>query len=123
MKDILAFAAMKPALAMLIVDWKRNDGRGDNIKKDEILGILRFAQEHCLAEGFMELKKRMVKNLRTVGASGMQDNIDYGNLAEELFSQLGKSVHLSPEGRGFSDPQTVLESAGVSGVLQIIKDN
>lgn len=115
LKDILTFTAMKPALAMLIVDWKRNDGL-HNIKKDEILGILRFAQEHCSAKGFMELKKRMVKNLKTVGVPGMKDNIDYGNLAEELFYQLEEKVHLSPEGNSFSGPQSTLEGAGISGV-------
>lgn len=111
-----AFVSTENTLARLIVDWKRDDSGGDTTKKDDILDILKFAKGHCSAESFVELKKQIVDNLKTIGRTGMRSNIDYGKLAEELFSQLGEAMHSSPEGSGFSDPQTVLESAGVSGV-------
>ncbi|MBP1525748.1 MAG: hypothetical protein H9Q65_03970 [Spiroplasma ixodetis] len=115
-KDMRTLGRMEQTLAMLIVDWKRNDDNQNITKKDTILDILGFVKDHYSANNFTGFKKQVVSNLRIVSRTGMRDNIDYGNLAEELFSQLGKSAHLSPEGSGFSDPQTVLESAGISGM-------
>ncbi|OAM06091.1 MAG: hypothetical protein TV41_03980 [Wolbachia endosymbiont of Dactylopius coccus] len=63
-------------------------------KKKTISGILKFAKDHC-SVNFAEFQKQIVKNLKTVGREGMKDNIDYGNLAEELCSQLEEKVHLS----------------------------
>ncbi|WP_353277213.1 hypothetical protein [Wolbachia endosymbiont (group B) of Villa cingulata] len=103
-------------LAGLIVDWQRDNSSNKIVKKHEVLEILQFIKDFCSDKDFKLFKDGITNDLKTVYVSGMKDGIDYSKVAEGLFSQLGKSAHLSPEGSGFSDPQTVLESAGVSGV-------
>ncbi|MEC4735316.1 MAG: cytoplasmic incompatibility factor CifA [Wolbachia endosymbiont of Halictus tumulorum] len=82
-------------LAGLIVNWKREDShesdREKEIEKKEILDIMSFAKD-CCPEKFELLKEVMIENLRLCGREGMNDYADYGLFAEELFSELEKTI-------------------------------
>ncbi len=108
---------IKHALAGLIIDLELSSGIGSvaNVKKSEILEILKFAKKFCSATDFKNLEKSIVKNLKMVGRAGMKDDIDYDKLAEKLFSELEKEAPTPPQGGGSGDPQSMLGSAGVSG--------
>ncbi|WP_047759355.1 MAG: hypothetical protein ABOJ95_001081 [Wolbachia endosymbiont of Armadillidium vulgare] len=103
---------VKRMLAGLIVDWERGRASGDTGKKDEVLEILQFAKKYCTQEDFVSFKNYLISNLKTVGRTGMKSGVDYGKLAEGLFSELDKVP--IPHG-GFGDPQSMLEAPGISG--------
>ncbi|WP_353278339.1 hypothetical protein [Wolbachia endosymbiont (group B) of Longitarsus flavicornis] len=101
------------ALSGLIIDWA-NDNKRDsatNAKKSEILEILQFAKKFCSATDFKNFEESIVKNLRMISRVGMKDDIYYDELAKKLFSELEKK---SPLPSRDSDPQPMLEGAGVS---------
>jgi len=112
---------IKRMLAGLIVDWERGCalGEGDTGKKDELLEILQFAKEYCTQEDFVNFKNYLISNLKIVGRPGMKSGVDYGKLAEELFSELDKLPIPHRGGGDFGgsgDPQSMLGSPGVSGL-------
>ncbi|WP_264336983.1 hypothetical protein [Wolbachia endosymbiont (group B) of Chorthippus brunneus] len=112
---------IKRMLAGLIVDWERGCalGEGDTGKKDELLEILQFAKEYCTQEDFVNFKNYLISNLKMVGRPGMKSGVDYGKLAEELFSELDKLPIPHRGGGDFGgsgDPQSTLGSPGVSGL-------
>ncbi|MFP3032451.1 MAG: cytoplasmic incompatibility factor CifA [Wolbachia sp.] len=82
-------------LAGLIVNWKREDShesdREKEIEKKEILDIMSFAKD-CFPEKFELFKEVMIENLRLCGREGKRVNVDYGLFAEELFSELEKTI-------------------------------
>ncbi len=108
---------IKRALAGLIVNWRNSKGGGDttkeNEKKSDILKVLRFAKEFCTVESFMYFKKSIVNNLKMVGRDGMEYDVNYGELAEELFAELDE-MPLPSEVGDSGDPQSTLRSAEVS---------
>ncbi|WCR53300.1 MAG: hypothetical protein PG981_000322 [Wolbachia endosymbiont of Ctenocephalides orientis wCori] len=77
---------IKGILARLIVHWKREDGCKPDTKK-EILDIMLFAK-NCFPEKFDFFKESITEQLRLCGEPGMEEGIDYGDLAKELFSEL-----------------------------------
>lgn len=84
-------------LAGLIVNWKRGDVCKSDGKK-EILDIMSFAK-NCFPEKFELFKEVMIENLRLCGREGMMKGVDYGELAEKLFSELERTT-LPPGGDG-----------------------
>ncbi|WP_265024817.1 MULTISPECIES: hypothetical protein [unclassified Wolbachia] len=113
--------SLSNACAGLIVDWERGCalGEGDTGKKDELLEILQFAKEYCTQEDFVNFKNYLISNLKMVGRPGMKSGVDYGKLAEELFSELDKLPIPHRGGGDFGgsgDPQSTLGSPGVSGL-------
>lgn len=88
--------------AGLIVNWRREDiyktDEEKEIEKKEILDMMSFAKD-CFPEKFELFKEVMIKNLRLCGREGMEENINYDDLAKELFSELEKTI-LPPGGDG-----------------------
>ncbi len=114
---ILPIVPMKGALAGLIVDWKRDDNKASSlVKENEILEVLQFAKKFCSDESFMGLKKHIVNTLRITGRPGMKKGIDYGKLAERLFDQVPIPNRGGGDLGSSGDPQSMLGSAGVSGL-------
>ncbi|MDE5060869.1 cytoplasmic incompatibility factor CifA [Wolbachia pipientis] len=68
------------------------------IEKEEILDIISFAKS-CFPEKFELFKEVMVENLRLCGREGMEESINYDDLAKELLSELEKTT-LPPGGDG-----------------------
>ncbi|WP_323132824.1 cytoplasmic incompatibility factor CifA [Wolbachia endosymbiont of Drosophila pseudotakahashii] len=97
------------ALAGLVVNWERSGRKSD--EKKEILEIMLFAKDR-FPEKFESFKEVMIEDLRLCGREGKRVNIDYGLFAEELFSELEKTI-LPPVGDG---PQSELGTPSVSGV-------
>ncbi|WP_349967821.1 cytoplasmic incompatibility factor CifA [Wolbachia endosymbiont of Armadillidium arcangelii] len=91
---------IKSVLGGLIINWKREDSHESDreIEKKEILDMMLFAKD-CFPEKFESFKKIITKNLRLCDREGMEESIDYGNLAEELFSELEKTT-LPPRSDG-----------------------
>ncbi|WP_353280740.1 cytoplasmic incompatibility factor CifA [Wolbachia endosymbiont (group B) of Tholera decimalis] len=87
------------ALAGLVVNWERS-GRKSNEKK-EILEIMLFARDR-FPEKFESFKKVMIEDLRLCGREGMEEDIDYGDFAKELFFELEKAT-LLPRDDGSGD--------------------
>ncbi|WP_264719135.1 cytoplasmic incompatibility factor CifA [Wolbachia endosymbiont (group A) of Lasioglossum morio] len=89
-------------LAGLIINWKREDiyksDEEKEVEKKEILDVILFAKD-CFPEKFEFFKKLITKNLRLAGRPGKKVNVDYGLFAEELFSELEKTI-LPPVGDG-----------------------
>lgn len=57
-----------------------------------------FAKD-CFPEKFELFKEVMIENLRLCGREGMEESINYDDLAKELFSELEKTT-LPPRGDG-----------------------
>ncbi|MBS9528888.1 cytoplasmic incompatibility factor CifA [Wolbachia endosymbiont of Ceratitis capitata] len=93
---------IKGVLAELIVNWKREDiyksDEEKEIEKKEILDMMLFAK-NSFPERFEFFKGRIIKSLRLCGREGKRVNVDYGLFAEELFSELEKTI-LPPGGDG-----------------------
>ncbi|WP_264686520.1 cytoplasmic incompatibility factor CifA [Wolbachia endosymbiont (group B) of Rhopobota naevana] len=87
------------ALAGLVVNWERSGRKSD--EKKEILEIILFAKD-CFPEKFESFKEVMIEDLRLCGREGMKEDIDYGNFAKELFSELEKAT-LPPRDDGSGD--------------------
>ncbi|WP_386086890.1 cytoplasmic incompatibility factor CifA [Wolbachia endosymbiont (group A) of Norellia spinipes] len=87
------------ALAGLVVNWERSGRKSD--EKKEILEIMLFAKD-CFPEKFESFKEVMIEDLRLCGREGMKEDIDYGNFAKELFSELEKAT-LPPRDDGSGD--------------------
>ncbi|WP_319803102.1 cytoplasmic incompatibility factor CifA [Wolbachia endosymbiont (group A) of Sympetrum striolatum] len=89
-------------LAGLIINWKREDiyksDEEKEIEKKEILDMMLFAK-NSFPERFEFFKGRIIKSLRLCGREGKRVNVDYGLFAEELFSELEKTI-LPPVGDG-----------------------
>ncbi|WP_341808109.1 cytoplasmic incompatibility factor CifA [Wolbachia endosymbiont (group E) of Neria commutata] len=73
-------------LAGLIVNWKRSGSNLD--EKKEILDIMSFARD-SFPEKFEFFKESIIEDLTLCGREGMKESIDYGDVAEKLFSELG----------------------------------
>ncbi len=84
------------ALAGLVVNWERSGRKSD--EKKEILEIMLFAKDR-FPEKFESFKEVMIEDLRLCGREGKRVNVDYGLFAEELFSELEKTI-LPPVGDG-----------------------
>ncbi|MBA8756962.1 MULTISPECIES: cytoplasmic incompatibility factor CifA [Wolbachia] len=88
--------------AGLIVNWRREDiyktDEEKEIGKKEILDMMSFAKD-CFPEKFALFKEVMIKNLRLCGRKGMKEDIDYGDSARELFSELERTI-FGPRGDG-----------------------
>ncbi|WP_320157033.1 cytoplasmic incompatibility factor CifA [Wolbachia endosymbiont (group A) of Pheosia gnoma] len=88
--------------AELIVNWRREDiyktDEEKEIEKKEILDMMSFAKD-CFPEKFELFKKLIIRDLRLCGREGKRVNVDYGLFAEELFSELEKTI-LPPGGDG-----------------------
>nr|AUV65230.1 CidA_II alpha/1 protein [Wolbachia endosymbiont of Culex pipiens]QED12395.1 CidA III(beta/8) protein [Wolbachia endosymbiont of Culex pipiens] len=86
---------IKGVLAELIVNWKREDiykpDEEKEIEKKEILDMMLFAK-NSFPERFEFFKEKIIKNLRLCGREGEKVNVDYGLFAEELFSELEKTI-------------------------------
>ncbi|WP_319604183.1 cytoplasmic incompatibility factor CifA [Wolbachia endosymbiont (group A) of Andrena hattorfiana] len=86
---------IKGVLAELIVNWKREDiyksDEEKEIEKKEILDMMLFAK-NSFPERFEFFKEKIIKNLRLCGREGKRVNVDYGLFAEELFSELEKTI-------------------------------
>ncbi|XCA33289.1 MAG: cytoplasmic incompatibility factor CifA [Wolbachia endosymbiont of Polyergus mexicanus] len=97
--------------AGLIVNWRREDiyktDEEKEIEKKEILDMMSFAKD-CFPEKFELFKEVMIKNLRLCGREGKRVNVDYGLFAEELFSELEKTI--LPPGSGGDGPCSNLRS-------------
>lgn len=97
---------IKSVLGGLIINWKREDiyksDEEKEIEKKEILDMMLFAKD-CFPKKFESFKEIMIENLRLCGRKGMEESIDYGNLAEELFSELEKTT--LPTGPGGDGPR------------------
>lgn len=93
---------IKGVLAELIVNWKREDiykpDEEKEIEKKEILDMMLFAK-NSFPERFEFFKEKIIKNLRLCGREGMEESINYDDLAKELFSELEKTT-LPPGGDG-----------------------
>ncbi|WP_265026410.1 cytoplasmic incompatibility factor CifA [Wolbachia endosymbiont (group A) of Bibio marci] len=93
---------IKGVLAELIINWKREDiyksDEEKEIEKKEILDMMLFAK-NSFPERFEFFKGRIIKSLRLCGREGKRVNVDYGLFAEELFSELEKTI-LPPVGDG-----------------------
>lgn len=89
-------------LAGLIINWKREDiyksDEEKEVEKREILDVILFAKD-CFPEKFEFFKKLITRNLRLCGREGMEESINYDDLAKELFSELEKTT-LPPGGDG-----------------------
>ncbi|WP_341813908.1 cytoplasmic incompatibility factor CifA [Wolbachia endosymbiont (group A) of Lasioglossum villosulum] len=98
-------------LAGLIINWKREDiyksDEEKEVEKREILDVILFAQD-CFPEKFEFFKKLITRNLRLAGRPGKKVNVDYGLLAEELFSELERTT--LPTGPGGDGPWNNLRS-------------
>ncbi|WP_231115903.1 hypothetical protein [Wolbachia pipientis] len=99
-------ALVTPVFAAFITDWNRNKAGGDVGIKDQILEILRFAEENCSSEDLASFKDYVVNDLKMVSMPGMVRNISYSKLMGELFYEVSVS----------SDLRTELASPGVSGL-------
>ncbi|WP_265035906.1 cytoplasmic incompatibility factor CifA [Wolbachia endosymbiont (group A) of Anomoia purmunda] len=88
--------------AGLIVNWRREDiyktDEEKEIEKKEILDMISFAKD-CFPEKFELFKKLIIRDLRLCGREGMEESINYDDLAKELFSELEKTI-LPPGGDG-----------------------
>ncbi len=85
-------------LAGLIVNWKRN---GNNLdEKKEILDIMSFARD-SFPEKFEFFKESIIEDLTLCGREGMKESIDYGDVAEKLFSELGILPGPGGDGPGY----------------------
>ncbi|WP_353278922.1 cytoplasmic incompatibility factor CifA [Wolbachia endosymbiont (group A) of Udea olivalis] len=84
------------ALAGLVVNWERSGRKSD--EKKEILEIILFAKDR-FPEKFESFKEVMIEDLRLCGREGMEESINYDDLAKELFSELEKTT-LPPGGDG-----------------------
>ncbi|MDE5059377.1 cytoplasmic incompatibility factor CifA, partial [Wolbachia endosymbiont of Drosophila burlai] len=93
------------ALAGLVVNWERSGREPDG--KKEILEIMLFAKD-CFPEKFESFKEIMIEDLRLCGREGMEESINYDDLAKELFSELEKTI--SPIGPGGDGPWNNLRS-------------
>ncbi|WP_310732717.1 hypothetical protein [Wolbachia pipientis] len=86
--------------AGLIVNWRREDiyktDEEKEIEKKEILDMMSFAKD-CFPEKFELFKEVMIENLRLCGREGMEESINYDDLAKELFFELEKTT-LPPGG-------------------------
>ncbi|XCA33702.1 MAG: cytoplasmic incompatibility factor CifA [Wolbachia endosymbiont of Polyergus mexicanus] len=98
-------------LAGLIINWKREDiyksDEEKEVEKKEILDVILFAKD-CFPEKFEFFKKLITRNLRLAGRPGKKVNVDYGLFAEELFSELEKTI--LPPGSGGDGPCSNLRS-------------
>lgn len=77
------------------------------MEKKEILEIMLFAKD-CFPEKFESFKEIMIEDLRLCGREGMEESINYDDLAKELFSELEKTI--SPIGPGGDGPWNNLRS-------------
>ncbi|UIP93248.1 cytoplasmic incompatibility factor CifA [Wolbachia endosymbiont of Anopheles demeilloni] len=88
--------------AGLIVNWRREDiyktDEEKEIEKKEILDMISFTKD-CFPEKFELFKEVMIESLRLCGTEGMEESINYDDLAKELFSELEKTT-LPPVGDG-----------------------
>ncbi|WP_419198842.1 cytoplasmic incompatibility factor CifA [Wolbachia endosymbiont of Rhagoletis cingulata] len=98
-------------LAGLIINWKREDiyksDEEKEVEKKEILDVMLFAKD-CFPEKFEFFKKLITRNLRLCGREGMEESINYDDLAKELFSELEKTI--LPPGPGGDGPYSNLRS-------------
>ncbi|WP_264331196.1 cytoplasmic incompatibility factor CifA [Wolbachia endosymbiont (group B) of Erebia ligea] len=96
---------IKSVLGGLIINWKRGDvckpDEEKKIEKKEILDIISFARG-SFPEKFELFKEIMIENLRLCGREGMEEDIDYGTFAKELFSELEEAT-LPPRDDGSGD--------------------
>lgn len=96
---------IKSVLGGLIINWKRGDvckpDEEKKIEKKEILDIISFARG-SFPEKFELFKEIMIENLRLCGREGMEEDIDYGSFAKELFSELEEAT-LPPRDDGSGD--------------------
>ncbi|WP_253303139.1 cytoplasmic incompatibility factor CifA [Wolbachia endosymbiont of Phyllotreta cruciferae] len=96
---------IKSVLGGLIINWKRGDvckpDEEKKIEKKEILDIISFARV-SFPKKFELFKEIMIENLRLCGREGMEEDIDYGSFAKELFSELEKAT-LPPRDDGSGD--------------------
>ncbi len=94
---------IKLLLGSLIVNWKREDVCKPNEEKrmeeGEIRDMILFAKKNTSPEGFKFFKEGVIKSLRLCGREGMKEDIDYGDYAKELFSELERTI-FGPRGDG-----------------------
>ncbi|MBA8757168.1 MULTISPECIES: cytoplasmic incompatibility factor CifA [Wolbachia] len=93
------------ALAGLVVNWERFGRKSD--EKKEILEIMLFAKDR-FPKKFYSFEEVMIDDLRLCGREGKKKGMDYGKLAEELFSELEEPT--LPTGPGGDGPCSNLRS-------------